>query len=82
LGFGSQPVGADAERDSASRSGFVNAELRHNVQTRFGSQTALRHPKGLRQPKVGASAPTLGHRPTNHQPQRGCGNSGFDWRSC
>jgi hypothetical protein len=25
------------------------------------------------QPKVGAPAPTLAHRETNHQPQRGCG---------
>lgn len=25
------------------------------------------------QPKVGAPAPTLGHRESNHQPQRGCG---------
>ena len=31
------------------------------------------------QPKVGAPAPTLGHRETNHQPQRGCGECRARW---
>src|SRR5438034_7276638 len=40
-------------------------------------------PKGLRPPAQGCEErATLGHRPTRHQPQRGCGNSLFVWRSC
>src|SRR5688572_13821641 len=31
------------------------------------------------QPKVGAPAPTLGHRETNQQPQRGCGQCRARW---
>src|SRR5207247_6492795 len=40
-------------------------------------------PKGLRPPAQGCEErATLGHRPTRDQPQRGCGNSLFVWRSC
>src|SRR5213592_526848 len=40
-------------------------------------------PKGLCPPAQGCEErATLGHRPTKHQPQSGCGNSVFVWRSC
>ena len=43
----------------------------------------LNAPKGHRPPAQGWRASAyLGHRPTNHQPQPGCVNSVFVWRSC
>jgi len=61
-----------------------NRESRHE-QSQSPRDNARRRsiPKGLRPPAQGCEErATLGHRSTNHQPQRGCGNSVFVWRSC
>ena len=55
-----------------------------NLQVwRIGNRVRVQTiPKGLRPPAQGCEKrATLGHRPIKHQPQRGCGNYVYVWRS-